>query len=79
VSGTYVGSRFDGNDETNILYASLDHYTVVDVKLAYESGPVRLYAGVNNLFDELYSTAAYGGQYYPMPERNFYGGLDLEF
>jgi iron complex outermembrane receptor protein len=79
VSGTYAGSRFDGNDETNILYAPLDPYTVVDVKLAYESGPVRLYAGVNNLFDELYSTAAYGGQYYPMPERNFYGGLDLEF
>ncbi len=79
ISGTYIGSRFDGNDETNALYEPLQPYTVIDAKLTYERGPLRIFLGVNNLFDELYSTAAYGGQYYPMPERNFYGGLDLEF
>ncbi|MBN2324890.1 MAG: TonB-dependent receptor [Spirochaetes bacterium] len=79
LSGTYVGSRFDGNDETNVQYESLHPYTVVDAKVTYASGPFRIYLGVNNLFDELYSTVAYGGQYYPMPERNFYGGVDLEF
>ena len=79
VTGTYVDSRFDGNDENNDLYAKLEPYTVIDAKLTYRQGPVKLFFGVNNLLDELYSTAAYGEQYYPMPVRNFYGGMELLF
>jgi iron complex outermembrane receptor protein len=79
VTGTYVGSRFDGNDENNDLYASLGPYTVIDAKLTYQKEPLKLFLGVNNLLDELYSTAAYSEQYYPMPVRNFYGGVELTF
>jgi outer membrane receptor protein involved in Fe transport len=34
--------------------------------------------GVNNVFNEVYSTVAYSGTYYyPMPGRNFYVELQL--
>jgi iron complex outermembrane receptor protein len=79
VTATYVGSRFDGNDETNTLYDPLGPYTVVDAKLTYRADPLTLFIGVNNLFDELYSTAAYSEQYYPMPTSNYYGGVELRF
>ena len=79
VTGTYVGSRFDGNDENNDLYMSLGPYTVIDAKLTYVKEPLKLFLSANNLLDELYSTAAYGEQYYPMPVRNFYGGVELAF
>ncbi|UCB46428.1 MAG: TonB-dependent receptor [Spirochaetota bacterium] len=79
ISGSYVGERFDGNDETNTLYAMLPSYTVIDSKLSYQHEDLTLFIGMNNIFDELYSTAAYGESYYPMPTRNFYGGAELEF
>lgn len=79
VSGSVVGSRFDGNDETNTLYEPLQPYTVIDAKLTYQNDPLTLFVGVNNLFDEIYSTTAYGEQHYPMPTRNFYGGIELKF
>jgi outer membrane receptor protein involved in Fe transport len=74
-SGTYTGSRFDGNDTDNDRYEKLDDAIVFDTKLTYEYKSMIIFAGINNMFNELYSTSAYSEQYYPMPERTIYGGI----
>jgi len=79
LTGTRVGSRFDGNDENNNRYEKLDAYEVLDGKLTYEHNSLKLFAGVNNILDELYSTTAYSETYYPMPTRNIYGGIEWRF
>jgi iron complex outermembrane receptor protein len=79
VTGTWVGSRFDGNDETNEEFKKLDAYKVFDAKLTYTKGPLRVFGGVNNIFDELYSTVAFSEIYYPMPTRNYYLGVEWRF
>jgi len=75
LSGTYTGSRFDGNDMDNDRYEKLDDFFVFDGKLTYEYKNLMIFAGINNMFNELYSTSAYSEQYYPMPERTIYGGI----
>jgi iron complex outermembrane receptor protein len=79
LTGTFVGSRFDGNDESNNRYEKLDGYTVLDGKLTFTHRGFELFVGVNNILDELYSTTAYSESYYPMPTRNVYGGLEWRF
>jgi outer membrane cobalamin receptor len=79
VTGTYVGSRYDGNDQTNDRYAKLPAYRVVDAKLTYAGRALKFFGGVNNLFDERYSNTAYSESYYPMPTRNFFGGVEWRF
>jgi len=75
LSGTYTGSRFDGNDMDNDRYEKLDDAFIFDGKLTYEYKNLMIFAGINNMFNELYSTSAYSEQYYPMPERTIYGGI----
>ena len=77
--GTYVGSRYDGNDQENNLYDKLDDYRTVDCKLTWQRGKYRLFAGINNIFDELYCTSSYSDFQYPMPLRSFYGGMEFIF
>ena len=79
LTGTWVGSRYDGNDGNNDLYEKLDAYKVLDAKLSYEYKSLKIFFGTNNIFNELYSTTAYSETYYPMPERNFYGGMEWKF
>jgi iron complex outermembrane receptor protein len=79
VTGTWVGSRFDGNDETNEEFKKLDAYKVFDAKLTYTRGPLRVFGGINNIFDDLYSTVAFSEIYYPMPTRNYYVGVEWKF
>jgi iron complex outermembrane receptor protein len=79
LTGIFVGSRFDGNDENNTRYDKLDGYTVLDGKLTFTHRGFKLFVGVNNILDELYSTTAYSESYYPMPTRNIYGGLEWRF
>jgi iron complex outermembrane receptor protein len=79
LTGTLVGSRFDGSDENNDKYDKLEAYKVLDGKLTYEHNGVKVFLGVNNIFDELYSTVAYSETYYPMPTRNIYGGIEWRF
>ncbi|WP_462325975.1 TonB-dependent receptor [Desulfoplanes sp.] len=84
VSAQYVGSKYDGGDETNDQYEKIDPYTVVDAKLSWDySKNLNFYCGVNNIFDELYATTAtsypWASAYYVMPERNFYAGLEWKF
>jgi iron complex outermembrane receptor protein len=75
LSGTYTGSRYDGNDLQNNRYRKLDDYFVCDGKLTWKCCNLRIFAGVHNMFNELYETSGYSEQYYPMPERTIYGGL----
>ncbi len=79
LGATFVGPRFDGNDIFNNRFKKLDAYTVVDIKITWTRGPMKLFAGINNLLDERYATTAYSESNYPMPERNFYGGLQWRF
>jgi outer membrane receptor protein involved in Fe transport len=75
LTGTFVGSQFDGNDFTNDRFAKLDPYQVFDVKLTYTLKKFSLFCGVNNIFNELYETVAFSESYFPMPTRNYYAGL----
>ncbi|MDY6951824.1 MAG: TonB-dependent receptor [Thermodesulfobacteriota bacterium] len=82
VTETWVGARHDGNDKGHGASGDLkklDAYQVFDVKLTYAYKGLKLFVGVNNLFDELYSTLAFGGSHYTMPTRNYYGGLEWIF
>jgi outer membrane receptor protein involved in Fe transport len=79
VSGTYVDSKFDGNDLTNERFAKIDAYTVVDTKLTWTWKQVEVFAGINNIFDEFYSTLAFSETYFTMPTRNYFGGLQWRF
>jgi outer membrane receptor protein involved in Fe transport len=75
LTGTFVGSKFDGNDITNDRFAKLDPYQVFDAKLTYSFKKFSFFCGVNNIFNELYETVAFSESYFPMPTRNFYAGL----
>ena len=79
LTGTFVGSRYDGNDVNNDRYEKLDAYQVFDTKATYVSKGLRFFVGVNNLVDELYETSSFSERYYPMPGRNFYAGLEMKF
>ncbi len=82
----YVGSRFAINDTRNET-ARVKPYTVVDLKLAYKIHSLEIYAGINNLFDQKYSTYVVKSStpgsnlkdYYPAPEQNFNVGMNLRF
>jgi outer membrane cobalamin receptor len=76
---TFVGPRFDGNDQKNNQFDRLKAYEICDSKVTYLYKGFKIFAGVNNLFDELYSTTAYSETYYPMPTRNFYAGIEMTF
>ena len=50
----YMGEQVFDGDETNTIGRRIPAYTVVDLKLARESGGWLLAAGIRNLFDEKY-------------------------
>lgn len=79
LTGTLVGERYDGNDQSNELYDRLEPYSVIDAKLSYEYGQARIFFSVNNLFDQFYSTVGYSETYYPMPGRNLLAGVEVKF
>ncbi len=69
-SCTYVGTRFDGNDFTNVSYHKLDAYHVVDAKLRWHMPTYGVSLSVNNALDAVYATAGYSDTVYPMPSRS---------
>jgi iron complex outermembrane receptor protein len=77
MTGRYVGSRFDGNDFSNDRFKKLDSYTTFDSKVSYTYKKLNLFAGINNILDERYSTVAFSESYFTMPTRNYYAGLEL--
>jgi iron complex outermembrane recepter protein len=78
-TGTYVGSRYDGNDVDNDRYAKLDAYQIFDIKATYDKNGLKVFVGANNLLDERYETSSFSESYYPMPGRNFYAGAEVRF
>lgn len=75
----HVGRRFDGNDVDNRSFAPLPSYTVCDVSFSVRAGAATVSAGIDNLFDRVYSTLAYSNTYYPMPERTAWAALAWRF
>lgn len=72
----YVSDQFMDNDEPNDFYTKIPAYSVVDVKLARQSGGWLVGLVVNNFFDVKYYTYAVRSQFvpdrysaYPLPER----------
>jgi len=72
----YVSDQYMDNDEPNNFFAKIPAYSVVDVKLAHQTGGWRLGFVINNLLDEEYYTYAVRSQFvadrysaYPLPER----------
>ena len=57
----------------------LPAYVVCDTALRFQRGRLQLSAGINNLFNEVYSTVGYSATYYPMSERNYYVELRWQF
>ncbi len=79
LSANHVGTRIDGLDLDNTRFDKLPAYTVVDTRIRYRHGDLSLFAGINNLFDTVYSTVSFGETFYPMPGRNAYAGLSMKF
>lgn len=79
ISGRYAGGSYDGNDFNNTLYNKLDSYTLVDTAVRYQFKKLELTAGINNLFNEVYTTRVYSQTFYPMPDRNGFVRLRLKF
>ena len=77
--GTFVSSSYDGNDQSNDLYAKLGSYDTYDAKMTYQYRGLKLFCGLNNIFDEKYVTVGYSESIYPMPERNAFGGMEWVF
>ncbi len=78
-----IGSRYFISDWANQV-GRLGGYYSLDAKLSYSWKGLKAFVGVNNLTNQKY--AEYGvldflGQpnYYPSPERNFFGGVSYTF
>jgi iron complex outermembrane receptor protein len=80
-NANWVGEKYLDNDVEN-SFDKAESYTVVNARLSYTYRNITAYAGVNNILDEKfseYSIVGLGGNknFYPAPERNFYGGLRI--
>jgi len=80
----HIGSSYAVSDMAN-QYNKLKAYYTIDVKLTYKYKRLNAYAGIKNLTDQKYSEYAIiggsptGVNYYPMPERNFFAGVEFLF
>ncbi|MEA1948905.1 MAG: TonB-dependent receptor, partial [Thermodesulfobacteriota bacterium] len=77
--GTFVDEKYDGSDQSNHAFAKIDAYQVFDLKFTYTYKRFQAFGGINNIFDELYSTTAFSESYYTMPTRNYYAGIRFSF
>ncbi|MBW1849190.1 MAG: TonB-dependent receptor, partial [Deltaproteobacteria bacterium] len=80
----YVGSSYAISDQANDFDKKDDHYTI-NTMLSYEWKTLKVFAGINNLTNKKYSEYAVMDTFltqryfYPSPERNYFGGISLEF
>jgi iron complex outermembrane receptor protein len=81
-----VGKQFMDNDESNSLGSTIPAYTVIDLKLLHERGPLKLTAAINNLTNEKYYNYAVRSQFvadrynaYPLPERSYTMTVEYAF
>lgn len=78
-NANWVGKKYLDNDVQND-FDKMESYIVVNAKLSYTYKALTAYVGVNNIFNEKFSEYGVVGfsgnkNFYPAPERNFYGGL----
>ena len=83
IRNNIVGARYFISDWSNQVHRQHAYYTL-DAKLTYSWKGLKVFAGVNNFFNQKYSEFgvinASGSQfYYPSPERNFIGGVSYTF
>ena len=84
VAANLIGSRYFISDWSNRV-DRLDGYYTLDMKLSYSWKGLKVFAGINNLFDRKYAeyavtnAAGTARLYYPSPERNFFGGISYTF
>lgn len=85
---TFTDKQFAGSAVDNSAGTELDSYTLVGISVrythAFKKAEMDLVAGIDNLFAEEYSPAAYGGfgsiyAYYPAPERTYKAGVTVRF
>jgi iron complex outermembrane recepter protein len=78
-NANWIGEKYLDNDVRND-FDKMESYIVVNAKLSYTYKGLTAYIGVNNIFNEEFSEYGIVGlsgnkNFYPAPERNFYGGL----
>ena len=75
----YVGEVYSISDQDNSL-GKVSDYSLVNLSGSYTLDNVKLYAGVNNVFnEEYYEYVTYGSNYYPAKERYYYVGINYKF
>jgi len=77
--GTFVGTHFANDNNTESF--RVPSYTVWDLTAEFEvwKDRARVFAGLNNLFDEQYWSRVRANGIDPAVGRNIYGGLSLQF
>ena len=80
----YVSDSYAISDAAN-EFEKLDDYYTIDSRVSYQWKMLKVFFGVNNITDKKYSEyAVIGGfpaalNFYPAPERNYLGGLEVVF
>jgi iron complex outermembrane receptor protein len=80
----YVDSSYLISDQTN-EFPKLENYYTLDLRLSYAWKRINAFVGVNNVTDQKYSEyGVVGGTpsapyYYPAPEINWLGGMEIRF
>ncbi len=78
------GQEYLINDLDNVL-PRLDDYWLTGARAIFRKSAAEFFVGVNNIFNREYleyaatNAAASVRAYYPSPERNFFGGMNVEF
>jgi iron complex outermembrane recepter protein len=85
IVASYVGEQVFDGDETDTFGRKMPSYTVIDLKLTYESRAWLLGAGVKNLFNEKYFNYGVFDSFtptffaYPQPERSIFATAQYTF
>jgi iron complex outermembrane receptor protein len=80
----YVGDSYLISDQAN-RFDKLESYYTINLRLSYAWKWLNVFAGVNNVTDQKYSEyGLIGGftstpYYYPAPERNWVGGIEIRY
>jgi outer membrane receptor protein involved in Fe transport len=84
VDYNYVGSSYLISDQAN-TFQRLGSYYTINARISYAWKGFKAFFGVNNLTNQAYSEygvlggSPVGPNYYPAPERNWVGGLQITF
>jgi iron complex outermembrane receptor protein len=80
----YVDSSYLISDQAN-EFPKLENYYTLDLRLSYSWKRINAFVGVNNVTDQKYSEYGVVGGfppapfYYPAPEINWLGGMEIRF